>query len=326
MRLFFTILFLSVFVSFSQNSTSENLIKNGDFSDSSLVGWNFNSNGFNAKWSVDGGRFLITIENQPRREALPQLIQRNIALRSGEGYRLSFKASSSDTGFITVKFDGRSKIIYTDTSSLSVRVLTNATIYTIDFFVEEGDNNSTLIFSFGVNTVPSRIAIDSISLTLSSVPMIKIISPSVGTKWIAGTERQIQWLNSGKLEIIKIKYSPDGGLSWNVITSAATNKKSYWWKIPTGLSGDKFLIVVSDTLEKIADTSEMFKIVSGNSIDVKEMVKNGDFLDTTGWRFSVNGNAKAKGSFIDDKDMENLVNWWSKNWDTNSNQEVIAEE
>lgn len=35
---------------------------------------------------------------------------------------------------------------------------------------------------------------------------------------------------------------------------------------------------------------------------------------------------RCQGSFIDDKDMENLVNWWSKNWDANSNQEVIAEE
>jgi hypothetical protein len=145
------------------------------------------------------------------------------------------------------------------------------------------------------------VALDSISLVRSTEPMISITEPETGTRWISGSERHIVWQNSGDLDVIRILFSSDGGDTWTTVTGAASNQKNFWWNIPADISGTDCRIIISDTGGTCADTSGAFSVVDAGTIDAREMVKNGGFLDTTNWYFSVNGPAKASGAFVNDE-------------------------
>ncbi|MBN1575079.1 MAG: carbohydrate binding domain-containing protein [Chitinispirillaceae bacterium] len=290
-------LFLLVAVVQAQN----NLIKNGDFSDSTAVSWNFDANGANANGKVELGRYVITIESPGGRESAPQLSQRGIELQTGEGYTISFKVSASDTGHIRVSIDSEGSITFSDSLSGKIPLSTTLTAHAIDFFVQRARGTARLIFNCGLSSNLTKIALDSISILKKTTPIIRITAPDAESRWIAGTEREIQWQNSGVLEKVKIRFSVDSGTTWSTITEAASNRKSFWWKIPATTAGNNCRVIVSDTAGTNADTSALFRIVAPGTIDIEEMVKNGDFLDTTYWRLNVLSPAKARGSFTDDR-------------------------
>jgi hypothetical protein len=159
------------------------------------------------------------------------------------------------------------------------------------------------MFNCGLSKNLTRISIDSVTLIKNSTPIIRVTQPDADARWISGTEREIQWQNSGILNKVKISFSPNKGATWSVITPEATNQKSFWWQIPATITGNECLIVVCDSSGTITDTTEPFKIVAAGTIDVKEMVKNGSFIDTTDWRFSASSPARAKGKFVNDEYM-----------------------
>ena len=291
-----TILFLFISIS-AQN----NLIQNGDFSDSNSTAWTINSGDAQAHAAIEMGRYMITIDNPGNSESSPQVLQRGIVLQQNEGYTLTFKVSASDSGQIRAFVMSDGYVLYSDSVQGKVPVTTIGTKYSIDFFVKEYSGNAQVVFNCGLSDDLTRVALDSITLFRKNTPIIAINEPSAQVRWVSGTERHIQWQNSGTLDIVKISFSVDSGATWSTLTDAASNQNNFWWLVPAETSGNNCMIIVSDTSGNIADTSGIFKIVKAGTIDASEMVKNSDFLDTTNWRLSVNTPARAQGSFLNDQ-------------------------
>lgn len=282
----------------------QNLIQNGCFLDTSSNAWNFNTNGATAtksyqtmqdsKGNIISRKCKIEISQTADSEEAPQLSQSGISLEEGEGYTLSFIASSSRPGSIKAVVRSNDLILTDSTATLS----TNATSkkLTVDFFIEKLQGSATLQINMGRFDGPTNIALDSVSLVKRTDPVIRIVSPSAKERWITGNEYKITWINSGILGSVKIQYSTDNGTTWKFITQEATNKKSFWWKVPSEVFGNSCKILVSSTDSKTADTSDSFKIIEAGAVEQGEMIKNGDFLDSTDWVFNAYSPAKAEGS------------------------------
>ncbi len=282
----------------------QNLIQNGCFLDTNSNVWVFNTNGATAtrsfqtmqdsKGNIISRKCKIEITQTAQSEDAPQLSQTGIQLEEWEGYTLSFLASSSRQGTIKAVVRSNDLILTDSTAKLS----TNATSkkLSVDFFVEKLQGPATLQINMGGFDGPTNIALDSVFLVKKNVPVIRVVSPSAKDRWITGNEYKITWINSGTLKSVKIQYSIDNGKTWKIITQEAINQKSFWWKVPSAVFGSSCKILVSSTDGKIADTSDSFKIVEASAVEDGEMLKNGDFLDSTDWVFNAYSPAKAKGS------------------------------
>jgi len=292
----------------------ENLVQNGDFNDSTGAHWSLENNGAQAKGAVSMGKYIVNIESGVSKESTPQLVQRGIELQASEGYQLSFKVSASDSGQIRVLVAGDNNQVVTDSAAGLVTVGTSVKTYSTTFFVTHSTGNGRILFNCGFSHNTTRISIDSVTLVRSVKPMIRVTEPTGDARWLSGTERQIEWQNSGALDKVKITFSPDNGTTWTVITPLASNQKSFWWQIPGDVSGEECLIVVSDTTGTAADTTAPFQIRDGGTVDAREMVRNGSFLDTTDWRFSVNSPAKAGGGIVNDEFMITIDTVGDESW------------
>jgi len=296
-----------------------NLVKNGEFNDTLTTHWDFSANDAQASGKIELNRYLVSIENPGHQESSPQVSQRGIALEASEGYTLSFKVSASDTGKIRVYLESESRTLYSDSAKGKIPVNTTSTTHSIVFFVTksaytQGGGQARLVFNCGLSSNLTRISIDSVTLVKLATPLIHIDEPSADFRWVSGTERRITWQNSGTLEVVKIRFSSDDGSSWSTITEAASNQNSFWWSVPVATSGNACRIIVSDTTGLIADTTESFSIVASGTIDAKEMVKNGSFLDTGDWKFSVSSPAKASGTISDDQYVIKIDTAGSEAW------------
>lgn len=82
------------------------------------------------------------------------------------------------------------------------------------------------------------------------IPIINILSPSGNETLQAGQSFNISWTSSS-IDSIKILFSPDGGLNWNVIASSfAASIGSFNWKVPQLTSN-----LCKIKLQNISDTS-----------------------------------------------------------------------
>lgn len=93
------------------------------------------------------------------------------------------------------------------------------------------------------------VAHDSIKGTITSTAIyIWLSSPDGGEVWETGTSHIITWQSSG-VEKVKIEYSDDNGVSWNLLANdvnAATG--SYSWT-PAGIQSDKCLVRVTSVFD-----------------------------------------------------------------------------
>ena len=280
-----SLLFISVLTWVLSVSAQENLIENGDFSDTMSSVWTFNANGANATGKIENNRFLISITTPGHNETAPQLEQTGIRLQAGEAYTLRFYASANGTGFIRAVVRNNSTL-FTDTALGRVEVRPTGNSYSLDFTVDAINGHARVQFNCGLSDSLTRIAIDSVSLIMKTVPTISITSPQSAERWLTGTERQIAWRNTGILEKVKILYSKDNGENWLNISSAADNFNEFWWAVPASAAGIQCRILVSTVDGEIADTSDLFSIVDPGVVEAGDLIKNGGFVDTSFWRFS----------------------------------------
>jgi hypothetical protein len=82
------------------------------------------------------------------------------------------------------------------------------------------------------------------------VEPFKLSSPNGGESWAAGTSRNIQWSAEDTIPSIRLEYSTDAGVTWNVITASSPNDGSYEWLVPRTPSGQ--------CLVRIIDVSNFF--------------------------------------------------------------------
>lgn len=90
---------------------------------------------------------------------------------------------------------------------------------------------------------------------------IKIVSPVAGGSFYAGKYNTIQWENSQPQLPVDIKFSPDGGQSWQTIASGLSDTLQYSW-LTGEQTTDSAVITVSYTdIEHIIYGSGVFSIV-----------------------------------------------------------------
>ena len=87
--------------------------------------------------------------------------------------------------------------------------------------ISEQDTGTPVDVSDAVFTISAPI-IESITIT----------APNGGESWTVGDFFQITWDWEGTFQKVKIEYSYDDGLTWNIINNCAANDGDYDWTVP----------------------------------------------------------------------------------------------
>ena len=90
---------------------------------------------------------------------------------------------------------------------------------------------------------------------------IYITSPKKSDSLIIGRKYFITWDYTGDFSNVDIKYSPDGGTTWNDVVVSATNNQSYEWTIPNTPSDNALLEVINSANDSVIGISDTFHIV-----------------------------------------------------------------
>ncbi|MGB8320642.1 MAG: hypothetical protein WCE54_21095, partial [Ignavibacteriaceae bacterium] len=110
------------------------------------------------------------------------------------------------------------------------------------------------ILIYEANTA-SVTGVSSGLFTLSPKSELQLISPNGEENWLAGSSHNIIW-ESTNVENIKIEYSTDSGVNWNIIIQSTVSDGSYSWLVPNTTSTN-CKVRISDLLhEWIYDQSE----------------------------------------------------------------------
>jgi hypothetical protein len=99
------------------------------------------------------------------------------------------------------------------------------------------------------------------TITNQVVQTLEVTSPNGDENWQAGTAKNITW-NSGGVTQVKIEYTTNNGIDWNLIVNQLPNTGAYEWNVPNSLS-TQCLIRVSDALdgEPVDQSNSKFSIV-----------------------------------------------------------------
>ena len=73
-----------------------------------------------------------------------------------------------------------------------------------------------------------------------------LLSPNGGEIWYSGTSQTIEWDAATFYSNVRLDYSTDNGVTWNLIASSASNYGYYYWTVPN-LSSENCLIKASNT-------------------------------------------------------------------------------
>ena len=129
-------------------------------------------------------------------------------------------------------------------------------------------------------------------------PAITITSPNGGESWAAGSTRNITWTTDSSLVThVKLEYSIDGGLNWNLIAAAAPNTGSYAWGLnnlfaidtvrvrATGISRNQALTLGGSAAGKVSANAWLENNYKVLALDILSDFSAGDTLIITGLKF-----------------------------------------
>lgn len=105
----------------------------------------------------------------------------------------------------------------------------------------------------------ANTAINDVSNAVFTIqmPTPLVTAPNGGETWNIGTTQNITWNSTTFVSAVKIEYSADNGVTWNLITSSTPNTGSYSWTIPNNPSSQA-LVRIMNTLTgatTVGDTS-----------------------------------------------------------------------
>ena len=97
---------------------------------------------------------------------------------------------------------------------------------------------------------------------------ISVTSPNGGEAWFGGTLQPITWTSDGNVDSVRIEYSSDSGVSWNLIIARKVNDGLLHWNVPAILSSN-MLVRVSDADDNVpSDQSDNTFSVTPQAITV----------------------------------------------------------
>jgi len=88
-------------------------------------------------------------------------------------------------------------------------------------------------------------------------PAVQVLSPNGGEIWQAGSTKDIKWI-SNNIDKVKIEYSTNNGVNWQVITTTAIADSGFYsWEILSTLSSTQCKVkVTSANEEELTDASD----------------------------------------------------------------------
>ncbi|MBI4355439.1 MAG: hypothetical protein HY597_03170 [Candidatus Omnitrophica bacterium] len=98
-------------------------------------------------------------------------------------------------------------------------------------------NNITQTGRFRVSDAADATANDLSDFNVKIMAKFTLSSPVGGEVWVVGESRNITWTNTGTVGTVRLEYSTNGGSTYTLITSAATNTGTYAWTVPDAISG-----------------------------------------------------------------------------------------
>ncbi|MGV3631198.1 MAG: T9SS type A sorting domain-containing protein [Bacteroidota bacterium] len=199
-------------------------------------------------------------------------------------------------------------------------IATNVTGNSYSWSVPNSPGSSYLIkVSDYVNTCKFDVSDNVFSVTPAQ-PIL--IDPNGGETWYSGTSETITWDATTFYSNVRLDYSLDNGVTWNLITSSTSNYGYYYWTLPN-VSSNQCLIRASNTSNvNVYDVSDnVFTIKPAVTI----ITPNGD-NDATIWGgctvTSITfDRSPAWNSYRLEYSLNNGSSWnvISSNWTTNAN-------
>lgn len=94
------------------------------------------------------------------------------------------------------------------------------------------------------------------SFVVSPIYITALTSPNGGELWPVGTSQTISWTSNG-IESLKIEYSNNGGISWNLITIITDPSiQNYSWEVPDDISTNCLVRIVDQAGFAGSDVSD----------------------------------------------------------------------
>lgn len=143
---------------------------------------------------------------------------------------------------------------------------------------------------------------------------LKLTSPNGGEKFLVGSDSIISWSGILPSDTVKIEFSMDNGLNWNIIADKATGLKYYWKNIPAPASTQCLIRITSKFF--LDNDIEWEKVYGGNKEDIANSIiqtNDGGFL-VAGHSFSNNGDV-----------IGNHGNYWDDYWIVKINNSGIID-
>lgn len=125
------------------------------------------------------------------------------------------------------------------------------------------------------DNIPSDISDDNFSILTYGVQLIKVTKPNGGERWPLGTSQEITWDAAG-LTNVKIEYTINNGLNWNIITASTPSTGYYTWTQVPNTPGTNCKVRISDATDSApSDESDQFFVI-GTAPALKVISPNGN--------------------------------------------------
>ncbi|MCR6639638.1 MAG: GPI anchored serine-threonine rich family protein [Sporocytophaga sp.] len=140
-------------------------------------------------------------------------------------------------------------------------------------------------------------------------PGLTLVTPNGGEVYKAGVDKTIFWTTAGSISYVSLKYSTDGGTTWKVINSSASNTGRYSW-YPPAVSSSEYKISVSDAYNScVTDVSEApFTVQIFPSLTVSSP-KTGDTLYSYASFKATIGRSSDIPNYIVELSTDSLRTW-----------------
>ena len=88
--------------------------------------------------------------------------------------------------------------------------------------------------------------IDDYSTSSFIIGSLSVVSPNGGEVLQAGTLYDVKWVNSSNIQNVKIEYSGDNGVTWDLITNSTPADGLYSWSVPENIFTSAGIIKITD--------------------------------------------------------------------------------
>jgi hypothetical protein len=143
---------------------------------------------------------------------------------------------------------------------------------------------------------------------ITSLPLIKVLKPNGGEIWEVGKQQLITWTSSDVVNV-KLEYSTNSGIDWQLIVASTPNKDTYTWTVPN-VPSNLCRIKVSDISQPgVFDISDsLFAISSAPKITITS--PNGDESFQVGSVQSIKWSSIRVSNVKMEYSINNGIDWY----------------